>query len=194
MLFNLFKRKNQDTSQSSLEKKISASLEKDRNQRLSSHRSSPINYRIELTDNLKSDHQVLLNFYMEILDAAKNRDFSELSIKLDKFKDAFKAHLAEEFKDLYVFVEHYARRHSPGDKESIREFRNEMNIIGGTVVGVINKYDNNNVTGQTVERFIEEFGNLEHVLTDRLNREETLLYPMYDDYGLRFGSRDSMIQ
>ena len=190
-MLGLFKRNKADKSQS-IANKLLNSLEKDRAR--VSKRILPIDYRGELTNSLKADHQTLLKVYMEILDAAQNRDYPELSSKLGEFKLNLKAHLAEEFKDLYVFVEHYAHDHSLDDKIRIREFRNEMNIIGGTVMGIINKYDNNYINDQTIDGFVGEFGSLGSVLTDRIKREETLLYPMYDDYGARFGLHNESIQ
>ena len=190
-MLGLFRR-NKSVKTQSVAAKLLTSLEKDRAK--ISKRILPIDYRGELTNSLKSDHQVLLKVYMEILDAAQNRNFPELSDKLGEFKLSLKAHLAEEFKDLYVFVEHYAHDHSMDDKMRIREFRNEMNIIGGTVMGIINKYDNNYINEQTIDGFVGEFGSLGSVLTDRIKREETLLYPMYDDYGARFSVQNESIQ
>jgi DUF438 domain-containing protein len=60
-----------------------------------------------------------------------------------------------------------------------------MNVISGTVIGTINKYDSdsNSINSGTIDHFIEEFSAAGSALSDKIQKEESVLYPLYEEYG-----------
>jgi hypothetical protein len=150
-----------------------------------------VNYQADLTNILKEEQHNLLTIYSEILQTAANRDFTKTYVKLNTFKSQLKQHLMNKFKNLYVFIELRAQDHTEEDKLQIRGFRNEMNIISSTLTGIINKYtgSDNSINDETIECFIAEFSAAGGALGDKIQKEEMVLYPLYDKYGAAYGKR-----
>ncbi|NIT53079.1 MAG: hypothetical protein GWO41_10145, partial [candidate division Zixibacteria bacterium] len=148
---------------------------------------APIPYKSNLTERLRADHQELLAIHGSVLEAAQRGDCKTLDNRIRDFETGLKAHLSEEFRDLYVFTEYLANRHkSEQDRTQLRDFKQEMQIIGGQVMGILNKYNKEPIKDQQIPGIIADFTQMGGILADRIRREEATLYPMYDDYGARY--------
>lgn len=149
--------------------------------------SAPIPYNPELTGSLQADHQELLELHTGIQQAARDGDCKTLDIKIRDFETGLKAHLGEEFRNIYVLAEYLANRYDlKQDRIQLLEFKQEMQIIGGQVMGILNKYNKEAVTESQLSEIIADFNQMGGILADRIRREEATLYPMYDDYGIRY--------
>ncbi len=66
----------------------------------------------------------------------------------------------------------------------MRDFKQEMQVIGGQVMGILNKYSKTSINRSAIPGLIADFTAMGNILVDRIQREESILYPMYDVYGI----------
>ena len=147
----------------------------------------PIAYRPELISELKKEHQALLRLHAEILSSAAQRNSARTASSLKEFNEELSKHLKTEFKDLYIFLEFFSMKHMPEIKKSIRDFKVEMHDISREVMGVIHKHEADQFeTDESFDAVITDFHKLGSALVDRITREETELYGMYETITQRF--------
>ena len=135
-------------------------------------------YDSRLVDSLKHDHRDLVELFEQIGVMADARRFNEIPRMLVAFKTRLEAHLISENVRFYNYVENSLR----GDEENsqlIRSFRREMNSIARGVVDFVKKYQAVNFTDQVRTMFMSEYRMVGGLLTQRIEREESSLYPLY---------------
>ncbi len=137
-----------------------------------------IRYDPTLVDTLKRDHQQLLTAYGEIQAAFEDEDFELVSAQLNDFRAALHAHLLTENVRLYI----YLNRQMAGDElnsDLIHGFRREMDSIGRNVLKFLKKYQTIGVDRELAPAFGRDFAAIGKVLVERIQQEESTLYPLY---------------
>lgn len=137
-----------------------------------------IRYAPDLIDNLKGDHQALLGLYGEIQEAFDSKDYPTVSEKLETFKGALQSHLLTENVRLYIYLDRCLASDAT-NSELVRGFRREMDDIAKVAMKFINKYTEIGVDEDLAAHFAEDFATIGKVLGERINKEETVLYPLY---------------
>jgi hypothetical protein len=137
-----------------------------------------IRYSPELVDSLKSDHQDLLTLYGEIKADFDNKNYPSVSEKLEKFKGDLQGHLLTKNVRLYIYLDR-SLASDPTNSELIRGFRREMDEIAKVAMGFINKYSAIGVDEDLANHFGEDFATIGKVLGERIQKEESILYPLY---------------
>jgi len=135
-------------------------------------------YFAGLIDKLKRDHQALFTSYRAILAAFQANDIAVAAEELGRFRLAINSHLTMEGVRLYAYLERELSR-DPENQALVHDFRREMDRIGQSVVGFLAKYaelGRNPALSDSFGRDLEAVGK---VLTQRIQREEVLLYPLY---------------
>ncbi len=140
-----------------------------------------VDYHEGLTKQFEEEHLFLMMSYADIAEAIQVNDYEAIARLLEPFKMALKAHVAQEFKQLYTFIEHVLE--DSDEKTDIRQFRTEMNHIAITVMRTLNQYSTSPVDADSIEKFKKEFQYIGETLVVRIQREENQLYPLYNQYG-----------
>ncbi len=147
----------------------------------------PILYRNGLVEKMKQDHQSLLHIYTQLITAAEQKNAVETKQQIKTFHNQLSEHLSEEYKDLYVFLEYFSMHYQPDLKDSIRDFKSEMQDISRTVMGIIHRHEYETLeTDESFSSVLSDFGMLGDALVDRINREESDLYEIYDSVGKNY--------
>jgi hypothetical protein len=97
---------------------------------------------------------------------------------LNAFKVHLEGHLIAENVRFYNYVENAMQ----GDSEStalVRSFRREMNAIARGVVDFVKKYQLSTFDQQVREEFMADYKTVYGLLAQRIEREESSLYPLY---------------
>ena len=142
-------------------------------------KGTTIRYDEMLVDKLKGDHQELLSLFTEISDSAQKGDYRKCNDLLGRFKARLTDHLLNENVKLYVFLD----CHMEADEMNatlVRSFRQEMDKIGKVVMDFLRRYQKLEVSENNVTEFSNELAGIGNVLVDRINREESTLYSMYE--------------
>jgi hypothetical protein len=132
-----------------------------------------------LIESLKHDHKELVHLFQQIGMVVDQRRFHEIPGMLVSFKTRLESHLLAENVRFYNYVEHSLR----GDDENIaliRSFRREMNAIARGVVDFVKKYQRVNFDEPTRNAFLADYRAVGGLLTQRIEREESSLYPLYE--------------
>lgn len=137
-----------------------------------------IRYDPGLVDGLKDDHQELVAMYTALGERVAAGDFHGVDAALQEFKIRLEAHLLTENVRFYVYVEQ-SMAEDEVNYELIRGFRKEMNSIARAVVEFVRRYRQQPVGPATQAQFIREHGEVGRLLAQRIAREESELYVLY---------------
>lgn len=126
-----------------------------------------------LVEKLKRDHVVIV----DILNQVKGMGISsrEGLGKLLSVRTALLAHLKAEDEQLYPALKKEAETSDPL-KRTLDLFAREMDTISKEALSFLDKY----ISGGSGLEFARDFGRLCANLTQRVRKEESILYPEYD--------------
>ncbi|CAG1006464.1 hypothetical protein BURK2_03487 [Burkholderiales bacterium] len=143
-----------------------------------SGQASEIRYYAGLIDKLKRDHEALLGAFGQVQSAFASGDVTTAASRLSGFRVAINSHLMMEGVRLYAYLERELAQ-DPASHDVVQQFRKEMDGIGQAVIGFLAKYADlgrNEALEDSFGRDLEAVGK---VLSQRIQREEALLYPLY---------------
>lgn len=135
-------------------------------------------YDPQLIKSLEKDHGDLVSLFGLIGDCARNGNYTRIPQLLTDFKTGFEAHLIAENVRFYNYVETSLEN----DQENyalIRSFRREMNQIARGVVAFVKQYQLSHFSEEARRTFIDDYESVGALLTQRIEREERSLYPLY---------------
>lgn len=138
-----------------------------------------IHYHADLIDRLKSEHRVLLELFGRIKLSYSAGKHDEAAALLGRFRTALQDHLLVENVRLYVYLEHLLREDT-ASSGLIHDFRHEMDGIGKSVLAFLSKYGRLGQDPELQHSFGAELDAVGRVLVERIQREESVLYPMYE--------------
>ncbi len=138
-----------------------------------------IHYHADLIGKLTSDHRALLDLFGRIKLAHGSGQLEEAAALLVRFRTALQDHLLVESVRLYVYLEH-RMRDDPDSHRLIHDFRHEMDGIGKAAMAFLGKYARLAQDPQLNDSFGPELDAVGRVLVERIQREETVLYPLYE--------------
>ncbi|MBD8526674.1 hemerythrin domain-containing protein [Pseudomarimonas arenosa] len=146
--------------------------------RLSTTPSRTPSFDSRLIDVLKQDHADLVDLFQQIGLCAEQRRYAEVAPMLLAFKTRLESHLIAENVRFYNYVE----RSLDGDEENyalMRSFRREMNGIARGVVDFVKAYQQHPLDDDSRQAFLRDYRQIGGLLTQRIEREESSLYPLY---------------
>lgn len=127
----------------------------------------------ELIRVLKEEHERLGNLLMEVRTfGIGSREGKE---KLLGVKSALLGHLERENQRLYPILRRAAER-DPDIKRTLELFAANLEEVTGVAMGFFETYG----AGSSGLNFAKDFGRLFALLGDRIRKEETVLFPLYE--------------
>lgn len=134
-------------------------------------------YDSSLVPLLKHDHEELLALYEHIGLVFERRRYHELPALLITFKTRLEAHLLTENVRFYNYVE-ATLIDDAENFQLIRDFRREMNSIAKGVIDFVKRHQKPAKEFDAVA-FLSDYRTVGGLLTQRIQREEGNLYPLY---------------
>ena len=138
-----------------------------------------IGYDPKLVDALLDDHARLGAMFARVGKASEEGSYDDVRKLLIHFKSSLQAHILTENVRFYTYVEALAA----DDQEKTRimhEFRRDMNAIARQVVNFVKKYQASDFASHTErEQFRRDYATVGGLLEQRLDSEESNLYPLY---------------
>ncbi len=126
----------------------------------------------KLVTELKADHAKLAG----VLTEAKTKGLTKEGLQLlTASKAALLAHLKKEDTFLYPELKKNAEQ-NPALKTLLSTFASDMDKISKAAIDFFNKWEK----GGDGAEFMKDLSNLLATLSNRIHREETLLYPEFD--------------
>lgn len=138
-----------------------------------------VTYSANLIDDLKQDHENLLQSYVEIQGYVESRDYAQVVACLGQFKDDFNRHLMQENVKFYAYFEQNFSADSP-EHLTIKSYRKDMNQIAYAVIKFLKKWTlTEDLNEQSSPQFLEEYQSIANALVQRISDEERELYALY---------------
>ncbi len=138
-----------------------------------------VGYDARLLDTLLNHHAQLGALYQQMADEARTGNSAEVHRLLTSFKTSLQSHVLTENVRFYTYLEK-ALSSDSDNAATMHEFRREMNGIARQVVDFTNSWSNADLgIPELRERFLAEHAAVGKRLEQRLNSEETSLYPLY---------------
>lgn len=137
-----------------------------------------ITYSAQLVPSLLSDHQELFKLYGDIEAALAAGDLDSVPRLLGTFKTKLDVHLLSENLRFYCYLEQ-SLEDQHEELEIMKGFRREMNDIARAAVNFVRKWQTAGVTPGSTRTFTMEAQQIKTLLEERMSREETGLYPLY---------------
>jgi len=137
-----------------------------------------IRYSPDLVAEFKRDHERFFALHSSILAAHEHSDLSAIPSLMSEFEAAMTGPLLMERVRLYAYMDAYFSVDQK-TRQMLREYRMEMDRIGDSVMQLIRKYRNIDTDVALQGSFGPDFEELGTVLAERMEREETILYPLY---------------
>ncbi|HFC30113.1 MAG TPA: hemerythrin domain-containing protein [Oceanospirillales bacterium] len=135
-------------------------------------------YIPNLVENLRKDHKALLNIFGKIKSSFEAGKFRKVEKNLKTFRRLLTDHLLTENVRLYIYLGHeFAQDEVTSDL--VKEFKSEMNQISKVVMAFLTKYETIGVNKGLSESFNKDLNAIGQALTERIQREENTLYPLY---------------
>lgn len=140
----------------------------------------PLQFDANLIAQLTDDHKHLLGSYGEMLRYAQLGRWNDAHTTLQKFRVLLNAHLLLEGVKLYSFMS--SRLQNDDDTAAVfKAYKREMGAIGKVIFQFFDQYKDVKSLSSPIDRvnFLATAHELGAALTDRISREETQLYPLY---------------
>ncbi|MBD8899908.1 hemerythrin domain-containing protein [Rhodanobacter sp. DHG33] len=138
-----------------------------------------IHYDPNLVDSLKRDHGELVTLYQRIGNLLQDGHHDEIRGELVNFKTRLEAHILTENVRFYTYLEQ-SLREDAHNAELMRDFRREMNTIARGAVNFVKKYQGpGTLDASSHEEFAKDYAAVGELLAQRIGREESSLYPLY---------------
>ncbi|WP_303908934.1 hemerythrin domain-containing protein [Thiohalomonas denitrificans] len=137
-----------------------------------------IRYSPELIEEFKNDHERFFALHRAIVATHQREDFFPIPSLMSEFEAALTGHLLIERVRLYAYMDAYFSVDQK-TREMLRNYRTEMDRIGDSVMQLFRKYRNIDTEVALRQSFGRDFEELGKVLAERMQREESILYPLY---------------
>ena len=134
-------------------------------------------HQAKLIQELKEDHQDLINLYVKIGETFNNKKYKQTASLLKKFEEMYKLHILLEDNKFYPYMKKKFKN-KPDVYELITNKQEEMNEITNVLTKFVKKYqkEHNLMTGT----FLADYEQIKNALLERVKFEESKMYPLYD--------------
>lgn len=142
--------------------------------------SNPYNYK--LIETLENEHKELLRVYRSLMQSTEERQYKLIPLQIKEFCMCLTEHLRHEDSELYIYLDYYhLKRNKLEEQEVLKDFRSEMKEITIELESMLHQSPNLPVTDKTLKGFLLEFKAIGNILMNRIRREESVLYPLYEN-------------
>lgn len=131
-----------------------------------------------LIGHFKSDHAALVERLRHIEDLAMHGQFAGIPHLLEAFRDRLQAHLDEENEKFYAPL-HARNDQDPTASQIVTREETRMTGIARLVLIFTRRYIETGVAQHNRDAFACDLDVIESLLVDRIQTEETTLYPLY---------------
>jgi len=138
-------------------------------------------YDNTLIDTLRKEHTGILFIYKELMRYAENRNYSQVEQRLMQFSTVMKEHYAFADKELYSYLKCFIQIKYPKREKAFNELSLEMKNISIEAFFSVTQSPNIPLRDDTYDNFISEFMHLGEQIKKRIEREESVLFKMYEE-------------
>lgn len=134
-------------------------------------------------NDLKNDHKTIMQILDDIKGFTQTKDIPGITGRMDQLKNGLLAHLKKEDDKIYADLLNVAKeRNIELVTITINTFSTAMKGIAARVLKFFDKYSNKEEIARLTTEFYKDFQETYEDILKRVDREEKVLYPMYEKY------------
>lgn len=130
---------------------------------------------------LKCNHKEIIFLYKQVLETARNRDYLALKLMLGEFTAFHTNHTQMEDEMLNRYQKTLASKKSSIERRIVANFSSEMKNISNSICSTVHQSSNIPFNDKNIDAFIKGFSQMGFILRDLIDREERVLYPIYEN-------------
>ena len=138
-------------------------------------------YDLGLIETLEKDHRELLFIYAGIMTNAEGRKYKLVAEQLELFSARFTEYMQVVDKGLYGYLKLYVQLKYPKRQRAFASLCLEMKNLYLSIFYSLNQSANVPFNEESYDGFIHEFKLLGEQLRERVEREENVLFKMYEE-------------
>ncbi len=138
-------------------------------------------YDLGLVSTLKKDHRELLFIYAGIMTNAENKKYKLVAEQLALFSARFSDYFHVADKGLYSYLKIYIHLKHPKRERAFSALNLEMKNLYLSIFYSLNQSPNIPFNESSYDGFIQEFRLVSEQLRERIEREESILFKMYEE-------------
>lgn len=137
-------------------------------------------YDFTLIDELTAEHKNIRFIFNQIMSFTISKDYEKVAGQLDIFGMAVRKHYQKSDIELYAYLKTYVQIKYPTREKSFTQLSLEMKNLSIEIFYIISQSPNIPAREETHAGFIKEFMSLGKLLNERINKEQNLLFKMYE--------------
>jgi len=138
-------------------------------------------YDSVLIDTLRKEQTGIVFIYKELMRYAKDKNYAQVDKCLAQFSTIMKEHYAHADKELYSYLKSYIQIKYPMREKAFNALSLEMKNISIEIFFSLTQSPNIPLNDETYDCFIAEFLLIGDQINNRIKREETVLFKMYEE-------------
>lgn len=132
-----------------------------------------------LIDDLIAEHKKIRFIFNQVMSLAIKKDYVKVSDKLELFNAEIREHYHKADTELYAYLKTYVQIKYPKREKAFTQLSLEMKNLSIEIYYIISQSPNIPFKEETRKEFIKEFMTLGKLLNERINKEQTVLFKMY---------------
>jgi hypothetical protein len=132
-----------------------------------------------LIETLHNNHKEILFIFNEMMRFAAAKDYLKVAGRLELFSNRIRQHYHHADVDLYAYLKCHIQQKYPKREKAFTELSLEMKNISIEIFFIFSQSPNIPLNDNNYDGFMSEFTQLGIQMNRRINREECVLFAMY---------------
>ncbi len=136
-------------------------------------------FDFSLIETLHAEHKSIRLIFNKIMSFAIEKDYEKVAGQLETFNSEIRKHYQKADVELYSYLKTYVQIKYPKREKAFTQLSLEMKNLSIEIYYIISQSPNIPFTEKTYNGFMKEFMNVGKLLNERILREESVLFKMY---------------
>ena len=137
-------------------------------------------YDYALIDSMQEENEANRFVFNELMRFAEAKDYSKVAGRLEIFNSQIRDHYHRADISLYAYLKTYIHIKFPKREKAFTQLSLEMKNISIEIFYTISQSPNLPLSDKTHSAFMKEFNHLGELMNERIHREESVLFTMYE--------------
>ncbi len=137
-------------------------------------------YDYGLIQLLEEDHKKVRFIFNQVMSYAVDKKYDRVTTQLDIFNKEIREHYKKADIELYAYLKTFVQIKYPKREKAFSQLSLEMKNISIEIFYIISQSPNLPLSDKNFAGFMTEFLALGKLLNERINREKSLLFKMYE--------------
>ena len=133
-----------------------------------------------LIESLAAEHKKIRFIHNRLMSLTIEKDYAKVAGQLEIFNGEIREHYQKADTNLYAYLKTYVQIKYPQREKAFAQLNLEMKNISIEIFYIITQSPNIPLTEKSYDAFLQEFMAVGKLMNERINREQNLLFKMYE--------------